>query len=199
MVNDLTRRWIRNASDERAAFNGCRFDEARAAHVVKFFEKFLRLYEGEFAGQRFVPQDWQADLLSRCFGWVARSEHWKREVRRFRKASIFVPKKNGKSPLGAGVGLYLLIGEGEQGQKVFSAAKDGQQAKIMHQHAIKMVDLSPALSQHCRINRSTGRIAYLPTSSWYSILAGDNINSQEGLNGSVVIDEIHVEIGRAHV
>lgn len=191
-MDEVTKRWIRNASDERAVANGCRFDEARGQHVVSFFEKFLRLYEGEFAGERFVPQDWQADLLMRCFGWVRHSPHWHREVRRFRKASIFVPKKNGKSPLGAGVGLYLLIGDGEQGQKIFSAAKDGQQAKIMHEHATKMVDLSPALARHCRVNRGTGRISFLPTSSTYSILAGDNITGQEGLNGSVVIDEIHV-------
>lgn len=187
-----TRQWIRNAADERAVANGCRFDEARGEHVVKFFEKFLRLYEGDFAGQKFIPQDWQADLLYRVFGWVRDSDHWGRAVRRFRKAACFVPKKNGKSPLGAGVGLYLLAGDGEQGQKVFSAAKDGQQARIMHTHAEKMVELSAMLKRHCKINRATGRIAFLPTSSQYSILAGDNIDGQEGLNGSVVIDETHV-------
>ncbi|MCI0352271.1 MAG: terminase large subunit [Acidobacteriales bacterium] len=192
MIDTVTKRWIRNASDERAAANGYRFDESRAEHVVKFFERFLRLYEGEFAGQPFIPQDWQIDVLSRCFGWVGYSEHWRREVRRFRKASIFVPKKNGKSPLGAGVGLYLLIGDAEPGQKVFSAAKDGQQARIMHTHAMKMVALSPALQRHCKVHEQTGRIYYKPTSSTYTILAGDNIAGQEGLNGSVVIDEIHV-------
>ncbi|WP_254509879.1 terminase large subunit [Anatilimnocola floriformis] len=191
-MDTLTKRWILNAADERAVANGCRFDEKRGQKVVSFFERFLHLYEGEFAGQRFVPQDWQADLLMRCFGWVRPSDHWQRDVRRFRKASIFVPKKNGKSPLGAGVGLYLLTGDGEQGQKVFSAARDGVQARIMHEHAMRMVQLSPSLSKHCKINKSTGRIAFLPTASTYSILAGDNINSQEGLNGSVVIDEIHV-------
>lgn len=192
MADNLTQRWIRNAADERAVTNGCYFDESRGEHVVKFFESFLRLYEGDFAGQRFIPQDWQADLLYRVFGWVRYSAHWQRPVRRFRKAAIFVPKKNGKSPLGAGVGLYLLAGDGEQGQKVFSAAKDGQQARIMHTHAEKMVELSPSLRRHCKTNKSTGRIAYLPTSSTYSILAGDNIDGQEGLNGSVVIDETHV-------
>jgi phage terminase large subunit-like protein len=192
MVDSVTARWVRNASDELAIARGCRFDERRGQHVIDFFERFLKLYEGDFAGQSFIPQDWQADLLMRCFGWVFHSEHFGRDIRRFRKASIFVPKKNGKSPLGAGVGLYLLIGDGEQGQKVFSAAKDGKQAGIMHEHARRMVELSPALARHCKINKQTGRIAYLPTASYYSILSGDNITGQEGLNGSVVIDEIHV-------
>jgi phage terminase large subunit-like protein len=193
VIDQVTSRWIKNASDERAAANGCRFDERRGQHVVDFFSRFLRLYEGEFAGQPFIPQDWQADILMRVFGWVRASEHWGRDVRRFRKATIFVPKKNGKSPMGAGVGLYLLCGDGEQGQKVFSAAKDGKQARIMHAHAEKMVELSPALSRVCgKPNRMTGRIVYPPTSSYYAILSGDNITGQEGLNGSVVIDEIHV-------
>jgi phage terminase large subunit-like protein len=191
-MDAVTKRWIRNASDERAAANGYYFDERRGEHVVKFFERFLRLYEGDAAGQAFTPQDWQADLLYRAFGWVKDSDFWSKTIRRFRKVSSFVPKKNGKSPTGAGVGLYLLIGDGEQGQKVFSAAKDGQQARIMHTHAIKMVELSPDLKRHCKVNQSTGRIAYLPTSSYYSLLSGDNIAGQEGLNGSVVIDETHV-------
>lgn len=192
-MDDLTRRWIRNAADERAAANGCYFDERRGEHVVKFFEQFLHFYEGTgFAGKPFIPQDWQADLLYRVFGWVRNSDHWQRPVRRFRKASVYVPKKNGKSPLGAGVGLYLLIGDGEPGQKVFSAAKDGQQARIMHTHAMQMVRMSPLLQRACKVNQSTGRITYPATSSFYSLLAGDNIEGQEGLNGSVVIDETHV-------
>jgi phage terminase large subunit-like protein len=69
-MDAVTKRWIRNASDERAAANGYYFDERRGEHVVKFFERFLRLYEGDAAGQAFTPQDWQADLLYRAFGWV---------------------------------------------------------------------------------------------------------------------------------
>ena len=193
MVDETTKKWIRNAADERAAANGCYFDEAAGQRVVDFFEQFLRLYEGErFAGQPFLLLDWQRDLLMRAFGWLRYSEHHQRPVRRFRKVCCFVPKKNGKSPLGAGVGLYLLIGDGERGQKVFSAAKDGAQARIMHTHAMKMVEQSPLLRKHCKINQSTGRISFGATNSTYSILSADNRDGQEGLNGSVIIDEIHV-------
>ena len=187
-----TRKWIRNASDERAAANGCRFDERRAAHICEFFPRYLRLYEGEFAGQPFDLQCWQAEALSRAFGWLKWSEHFGRWVRRFRRVGLWVPKKNGKSPLAAGVGLYLLIADGEQGQKVFSAAKDGKQAQIVHMHARKMVEMSPELSDLCSINKSTGRISFASTNSFYDLLCGDNIDGQEGLNGSAVIDEIHV-------
>jgi len=191
-VDKLTKSWIRNRSDELAVAIGCRFDQDRADHVCDFFESELRLYEGEFAGHPFRLMEWQRDLLSRAFGWVRHSEDWGREIRRFRKVSLWLPKKNGKSPIAGGVGLYLLAADGEEGQKVYSAAKDGKQAAIVHNHARQMVLRSPNLSSACQINKSTGRIAYHPTTSFYDILSGDNIDGQEGLNGSVVVDETHV-------
>jgi len=192
VIDAITQKWIRNAADQAAAENGCRFDEQRAAHVCEFFPRFLRLYEGEHAGEPFNLMPWQVDLLSRLFGWVRSSEFFKRDVRRFRKASIWLPKKSGKSPLAAGVGLYLLLADGEQGQKVFSAARDGKQATVVHQHARKMVESSPELSRKCKVNASTGRITHIATSSFYDLLSGDNHQGQEGLNGSVIIDETHV-------
>ena len=192
MMDSITQNWIRNASDERAVSNGCRFDQERADHVCDFFPKFLRLYEGERAGQKFELMEWQVEVLSRIFGWVRYSEFFGREVRRFRKAGLWLPKKSGKSPLAGGVGLYLLIADGEQGQKVFSAARDGKQAGIIHTHARKMVEMSPELASVCKINQSTGRILHQPSSGNYDILSGDNVMGQEGLNGSVIIDETHV-------
>jgi len=196
-IDHTTRDWIRNESDQRAARAGCRVDLSRAANeygtgILDFIEGHLRLYEGEFAGELVALMDWQRDFLTRLFCWVRWSDHWGREVRRFRKASLWVPKKNGKSPLAAMVGLYLLCADGEKGQKVFSAAKDGQQAAIMHAHALAMVEQSEALGKVCKINKSTGKITHLPSRSTYTILAGDNIKGQEGINGSIIIDETHV-------
>jgi phage terminase large subunit-like protein len=196
-IDSLTRRWIRNAADERAAARGFRFDEARVENaegtgVVDFIQQHLCLYEGEYAGQPVRLMDWQYELLARLFGWCRLEPEWKRTCRRFRKAGIWIPKKNGKSPTIAMIGLYLLVADGEQGQKIFSAAKDGQQAKISHTHAMKMVEMSPLLQAECSVNHSSGRIVHHPTNSVYAILSADNITGQEGLNGSVMIDECHV-------
>jgi phage terminase large subunit-like protein len=191
-IDKLTREWIRNAADERAAKDGCRFDAERARWAVDWIQKFCYLYEGEFAGQKMVLRDWQLEAVMRIFGWVKRSEEWGREIRRFRRGSVWVPKKNKKSPTLAAIGLYLLCGDGEQGQKVFSCAKDGGQAMIAHNHALEMVRRSRELSSECSINKGTGRITHEPSRSLFSVVAGDNINSQEGLNGSVLVDETHV-------
>lgn len=188
----LTRRWIRNESDERAAANGCWFDEKRGQHVIDWAAKYLCLYEGDDAGKPLIPRDWQVETTMRLFGWVRHDEDWGRTVRRFRKASIWVPKKNKKSPTLAWWGLYLFLADDEMGQKIFSAAKDGEQAKIAHNHAVEMVRLSPVLSRECVINKSTLRITHPTTRSVYSILAGDNHDGKEGINGSTLVDECHV-------
>jgi phage terminase large subunit-like protein len=191
-----TREAIRCPADERAAAGGCRFDEARGRFVVEWIERYCRLYEGDWAGQPLRLLDWQLDATLRLFGWVRRSEKWGREVRRFRAASIWVAKKNKKSPTLAAWGLYLLCGDGEQGQKIFLAAKDGTQArKIAGEHAVCMLQQSAELLAECRLNKSTYRITHLPTRSYLEPLSSSNARTQEskeGLNGSVLIDETHV-------
>lgn len=191
-IDSLTKDWIRNRSDERAALNGYRFDGERGQFVVDWIERYCKLYEGEFAGQNLILMPWQHDIIMRLFGWVRYSEKWQREVRRFRRAGVWLPKKNGKSPLLAAIGLYLFCGDGEQGQKIYSVAKDGKQAMIAHTHAIEMVRRSPELMDECSLNKQTGQITHEPSRSFYRVVAGDNPNSQEGLNGSVMVDETHV-------
>lgn len=194
-IDKTTRRWIRNESDEKAAFNGCRIDEARGQFVVDWAKENLVLWEGECAGQPLIATDWQYDCTMRLFGWVRSSDRWKRKVRRFREALVGKPKKNKKSPTVAWWMLYLLDGDGEPGQNCYTAAKDGQQALIVQEHAIKMVLASPTLSQYMKINKTEKSIIVEETNSKMKVLSSDNVQSQkskEGLNGSCSVDELHV-------
>lgn len=194
-VDEPTRRWIRNAADERAAADGCRFNEARGEIVLRFAEQCLTLYEGEAAGKPLVPMPWQVDVTMRLFGWERYSERWGRWVRRFTQASIWCPKKQGKSPTLAWWGLYLLCADGEQGQKVFSAAKDATQAAIAHRHAFEMARSSPSLAKHCTFRVNTMQIAFLPARGTYTMLSSGaqrNQMAKEGINGSILVDETHV-------
>jgi phage terminase large subunit-like protein len=191
-----TKKWTRTPADEKAASNGCRFDESRGRFVIDWIEKYCRLYEGERAGEPLRLLDWQQDCVLRLFSWVRWSEKWEREVRRFRQASILVAKKNGKSPTLAAIGWFLLAGDGEPGQKVFLAAKDGKQAReIAGRHAVEMLLQSEELLSECTINRNLLLITHLPTRSIMMPLSSSNSRTQEskeGLNGSVLIDETHV-------
>ena len=195
-ADDVTRRWIRNASDERAVANGCFFDEAAGQLVIDWAADYLRLYEGDYAGLPLIARDWQIEATMRLFGWRKHSERWGRKIRRFRQASIWVPKKNKKSPTLAWWALYLMAGDGEQGQKVYFAAKDGAQAReIAGKHAMEMMLASPELKDFCSQNMNLMQITHRPTRSILKpISSGDQRSqkSKEGLNGSILIDETHV-------
>lgn len=235
MPDELTTRWCRNAADERAAANGCRFDLDRACWAVWWMERFCRLYEGEWAGDNIVMRgafsmpiapilnawdedgrelslqrardymdcvdagercDWQYEVAMRVFGWVRPSLRWQREVRRFNRGGVWVPKKNKKSPTMAAVALYLLAGDGEKGQKVFLGAKDSTQIrKNVSLHILEMVRQSPELAAECKINLTDMSVVHLPTMSLLMPLSSSNSRTQEskeGLNGSLLIDETHV-------
>jgi phage terminase large subunit-like protein len=170
-------------------------DTGREIHI----ERARVFAECVAAGHRI---DWQYECFMRLFGWVRDSEKWGREVRRFKKSSIWIPKKSGKSPTLAALGMYLLAGDGEPGQKVFLAAKDGDQARTnAGKHAVEMWLQSDELRQECTLNRTILQITHEPSRSIMRPLSSSNSRTQqskEGLNGSVLVDETHV-VDRAFV
>jgi phage terminase large subunit-like protein len=103
---------------------GLRFDRAAAQHAIDFFG-FLKHSKGEWAGQPFVLEGWQQFLVWVLFGWKRADG-----LRRFRTAYIEVPRKNGKTTLVAGLGLYLMVADGEPGAEVYSAAPLGVDTPI---------------------------------------------------------------------
>lgn len=199
-----TKRWIRDASDERAAVEyGCRFSEARGMYTVEWIESNCILYEGDTAGENLSAEDWQFELFMQGWGWLYFSEEWavrtgdeqKGWIRRFTEINGWVPKKNTKSPTLAAAGLYTLLADGERGQKCYSVAIDKNQAGISHAHAINFVKFNPTLSSYCQVHETTKDIVDHRTQSRYSIKAGavsGGRERNEGLNGSLFVDEGHV-------
>ena len=82
---------------------------------------------------------------------------WKRPdgTRRFRRAYIEVPKKNGKSTLCGGLALFLLVADGEPRAQIYGAAADREQAGIVFGEAANMVAASGELGQRLEVVRST--------------------------------------------
>jgi phage terminase large subunit-like protein len=130
---------------------GLRFDKHSALHAINFFP-LLQHSQGEWAGGPFILEPWQKFMVGSLFGW-------KREdgTRRFRTAYNEVARKNGKSTLSAGVGLYLFDGDDEPGAQVFTAATKRDQARIVHSEAVRMVKASPALRSHIRVFKDNHR------------------------------------------
>lgn len=186
-MDSATRRMIRTADDEKAAAEGCYWSQRHADHVVEFFRTFLRHSKGRWAGQPFELLDWQReDIINPLFGWLRPDGK-----RRFRSANIWVSKKNGKSTLGAGCGLYLVVGDSEPGAEVYSVANDRKQAKIVHSEAVNMVRQSPLLFGNLHINLTTHTISHRASNSSYVALSA-NPEGSEGINAhGLLIDELH--------
>jgi len=139
--------------------------------------------------------DWQYECLMRMFGWQRFSQRWGRNVRRFNQVSIWIPKKQKKSPTLAAIGNYLTCGDGEPGGNTLCGAKDGNQASTTMRHALLMVEQSPELREVCKVNQNERSIEHLPSRSKYKPLSSSNERTQkskEGINGNVLIDETHV-------
>ena len=186
----LANRFIRQACErhlrdlDEGPARGLRFDEAAAQHVINFFEKFLVLYEGEFAGLPFILQPWQQFIISNIFGWKDGDGS-----RRFRTAYIEIAKGNGKTPLAAGIGLYGLISDGEAGAEIYSAATQKEQAGILFRDAKNFVTASKALSK--RLTVGIGNIAYIAQASFFRCISSEH----RGLDGKrphmALVDEVH--------
>lgn len=118
------------------------------------------------------------------------------DQRQYNTAYIEIPKKNGKSELGAALALNMLVNDDEWKAEVYSCAADRQQASIVFDVAVDMVQQQPYLSKVIKIIKSTKRMVYMPTGSIYQVLSSD-VATKHGLNVSACIfDELHVQPDR---
>lgn len=139
-VRDAAARHLRDLAEGPG--RGLVWDVAAAKNVIGWFARNLRLNGGQFEGRRFVLHPSQAFRVGSLFGWK-----WKATgLRRFRRFYDEEGKGNGKSPMLGGIGLYLMVADGEARAEIYSAAAKKDQARILFQDAVAMVDQSPRLS-----------------------------------------------------
>jgi phage terminase large subunit-like protein len=170
---------------EEGPARGLHFDRQAAQHAIDFFG-FLKHSKGEWAGQSFELAPWQQFILWCLFGWKRADG-----LRRFRVGYVEVPRKNGKSTLVAGIGLYAMVADGEPGAEVYSAATKRDQAKLSWGEAVRMVKASPALSKMVKHWRASDTLMVEATSSKFVPLGAD-ADTMDGLNVHVaLVDEVH--------
>ena len=168
------------------------FDEKKARRVTRFIE-CLKHTKGEFHGQPFKLLPWQEKVIRDVFGTVRDNDP---STRQYNTAYIEIPKKNGKSELGAAIALNMLCNDDEWKAEVYSCASDRQQAGIVFDVAVDMVKQSKTLSKLIKIVPSTKHMVYQPTGSKYVVLSSE-VATKHGLNVSACIfDELHTQPNR---
>ena len=161
------------------------YDEAAAERVLTFFRTYLRHTKGQWAGQPFEPAEWQVEhILKPLFGWKRADG-----TRRYRIAWIECPRKTGKTAISAGIGLYLLIADGEAGAEVYSAATTRDQARLVWTQARDMVNAHDALKRNVDVYQASLTV---PRSTAAFKPVSREAGRLDGLNAhGVILDEVH--------
>ncbi|HSW62496.1 MAG TPA: terminase TerL endonuclease subunit, partial [Dissulfurispiraceae bacterium] len=166
------------------------FDKIKADRTLAFFRE-LKHTKGQWRGVNFTLLPWQTQAISDIFGTVRDNG-----FRQYTTAYLELGKKMGKSEVAAGIGLYCLTLDNEWGAEVYSCAADRQQAAIVFDVAVSMVEQNAFLKKNIKLVASQRRMVYLPTKSFYQVLSADAY-SKHGFNvHAVIFDELHAQPDR---
>lgn len=161
------------------------YDSKRANHAIEFIENFCRHSKGKWGGKPIDLELWQKAALAATFGFVHKLDR----TRKYRELLLIVGRKNGKSTLSAGTGLYLQVADGEPGAEIYAVATKKDQAKIVWLDAKRMVKKSPTLLK--RIKPLVGEMVSEWNDSSFRPLGSDS-ETLDGLNvHGAMMDEIH--------
>jgi phage terminase large subunit-like protein len=158
---------------------------SKGADAIDFINTFVTLTKDSIAGsvgELIQLRPWQEQLLNET---LALDENG---LFRTRTALYGLARKNGKSALMTGLGLWFLF-NGDEGGEVYSCAAEKDQARITFGDARKIIEREPELAAMCNIYRDV--IEVPSTGSIWRVLSAEAY-SKEGLNASAVIfDEVH--------
>ncbi len=184
-----------------------RFDPAAGSRICQMAEMLPHIEGAQFAFVTGQDEDgdptwntlklepWQCWVLTTFFGWLRSNG-----LRRFRTGLLLVPRKNGKSFLGAIIALYMLVADGESGAQVYSAATTRDQAKVVAGTAWQIALRSKAFREYFGVkvgSETTYSLRVPKTASKFLPLSAD-ANSLDGLNIScAIVDELHAHKTRS--
>jgi phage terminase large subunit-like protein len=198
----------RHLNDLRdAAAKSLVWKPAEAQEAIDFFPEVLCLPEETDAdedveaaddvrpeqGTPFVLTPFQQFIIGSLFGWfavrVSKTTGARREQQRFRIAYFEGAKGCGKTPMGAGILLLMLVRHGVRGAQLFCAAVTKEQAKIAFTDCVKMVAASPPLQS--LITALGNNLSVKTTGSFIRPISAE----KRGLDGKrvqgAVVDELH--------
>ena len=148
-VRDACLRHLRDVKQQKKLH--FKWDLDAAIYATDYFAEVLCLAGGKFEGVPFKLLKWEGFIIGSLFGWKAADG-----FRRFRVAYVETGKGSGKSPLLAGIGLYMMASDNEPRAEVYSAATKRDQATILFRDAVAMVEQSPDLMDVIKIHGSRG-------------------------------------------
>jgi len=162
------------------------FDPVKAERVAKFLQ-LLPHTKGRWASKRenIKLEPWQLFSICIPFGWIRKKDG----TRRYRTIVIFVPRKNGKSIIGGGIGIYMFTADGEFGAEVYSGATTEKQAWEVFRPAKLMVERTPDLKDFYGVDVNASNMCRTEDGSRFEPVIG---KPGDGSSPScAIVDEYH--------
>jgi len=172
---------------ESGDLKGFRFNEKMGKTYIAIIER-LKHYKGTLANTNIKLEPWQKKIVMILFGWEQKhsSGVW---VRRFSKALIYIPKKNGKTIMASAFSIADVLVRGEFGGEVVFVGAKRDQARLAWNGVDKMRMLEPSLRDNS--DKSYGTITFSKNDTTFKAIGRDS-ESEDGMSCSFgCIDELH--------
>lgn len=181
-VRRIYKKLVNDIYDTSSVFE---YDANKANHVIEFIENFCKHSKGKWGGKPIELEIWQKAFLAASFGFVHKIDG----ARKYREVLLIVARKNGKSTIASGIGLYLQVADGEPGAEIYAVATKLDQAKLVWLDAKRMVKKSPVLLKRIKplvreLNADFNDSTFKPLGSDSETLDGLNVHG-------AMMDEIH--------
>ena len=169
------------------------FDEEQAQFVCDFLECLTCS-----SGVPLRLMDWQRSMITEFYGQLIEDEDDPAGsyLRRYQYLYLEIAKKNGKSEIAAGLGVYHLFADGEINGEVYVVAADRDNAGIVFAAAKYMVEQSPALKKRSRIVDSVKTIYDETSGSRLKVLSSEAYSKHGYKPSCVIFDELHAQPSR---
>jgi phage terminase large subunit-like protein len=163
------------------------FNAREAAKAITFVEA-QKHTKGEWKGRNFKIEPWQKFIIANLFGFIRTDGR-----RKYTRAYLEMPKKQGKSPLSAAIGNYMLYDVNDGSPEVYSAATKLDQAAIVWQYAADMFNgLSMDYDLDSQVSSSFNNKRIVYNGGVFRPVAYDERDKNDGLSVScAIIDEYH--------
>jgi phage terminase large subunit-like protein len=169
------------------------YDGEAAEKAVEFFADVLVYLDGDEAGEPFRLEAWQADVIRTIYGWKRHSDG----TRRYRTVFWFVPRKNGKTTIAAGLALKALYADGERRAQCYCCAENRDQSGVLFDMVRDEVRANDELDASSKVRDYHKRIVY--RDRFLKALAASDAGGH-GLNVHfAVYDEFHLFRKAKHV
>ena len=173
------------------------FNAEAGADIINFFQQKLAHVKGEKTGTAFILEDWEKAIVANLFGW----KHKETGLRRYREAFIEVARKNGKTPLAAGIIAYMLFEDDEPGAEIYGAASEYKQASLVFSWVLGYRNQEESLSEQSKVFKGQAKSIEIgePGASKYStyrVISSDSFSAHGFNTHGAVVDELHTQPNR---